>query len=451
MTPERYVDTISVVSKTVEERRVPKLKDIIEELGNSAVEPVYFALSTNHKEERDNGDPSAIHPIDAMLRPRRWNLEFEHNKEILDILSLHDLAEDYGGGTISGGLALNHWASIAFDGKYYNAANAMTDWYSMIIKSIEKNGPISSKKDPKEITRNDIKRDFRDLKEKICGDFVENQKKALDSIDARINSFESDSPEMGVPTVNKRIGKYLNGLRDSIEEARNNPLSQEEVEKFANKYFSSVERSIMNKIPAVSKKEGDGETLFDKKGSNSFNFAREKAYQLYLSDLASLAAKSYSNGRPYAPIDLFVAKVSDRADNQRVAPSDDSERRVKLSYTKTSMLIDTVEKFLDKSSGYSSKDILNGRNAVKYLKSQLLISMLKDYGKASSFVIDSRDTRRTLWLREEFENFWLNLHQDYISEFEKNLAHFPGKLAIDKTSAKALGVQYENLTGTKLK
>lgn len=413
--------------------KTPSIDEIVNELGVDGVKPIYFVLATTYGlKERDTGHIEARHPIDSILRPIAWNLDFQNTVPAINILASHDLGEtaEY----IAGAMAINACIGDIFGRDYETSANRMTDYNSMILKYLREHGPKVSKKD-RGITQEDILSDIEAIRPHFKDRVARQQRVALDKLIESLKGYSSHLSTQDIPEEDKKkVRGYIQNWRRALEKRKRDTISKEEAERFVDRKFDELIELLTPKFSDNTKR-----TYFDKRGSYTFHTAREIAYRGYVRDIIWF---DDPNVTLFTRYDLQLAKVGDKVDNIRIT---DRKNMKKLAseYLKTEIVITGMRDYMAKIND-SGKESQNSRKLLEFLEGQLVLKVLTDnyqiIGESDSVHRDLRD-----WLPHQFGYTYRLLGKELMRNVRRYLKKNPSSLATDPETAGNLISTYDRL------
>ncbi|HLD87494.1 MAG TPA: hypothetical protein VJB12_05535 [Candidatus Nanoarchaeia archaeon] len=435
----------------------------VRKAGFGLIKPIYFSIATNYESElRVSGHPHYIHHVNSMIRDEVWDLPYKNTIGCRIILAGHDNGEDHGKNTLSGAMAINRWFGSVFGRGYEDAANLMTNNYSIIINNLRRQGKRTKdavdKDEISQITIDEIIKDFSDLKPSFregssrkTGLYLDDvQNTVLDEMKGRIKKFSygvshskylSDQDKTQLKTMTRDWYR-------KILQNRKNPIDQDEVESRAKNYLGRIEKGLeeIATAPVRAQEEGITERVFsfDKGRSEAYHKVRKLAYRLYLEDIETAIMEKDWAGYPFSPFDILSAKLADRADNTRF-PKDSTLIGISLNFEKTVMLLDMAERCLNKYGGRKrDPSYLNAKGNFEFLKSQLVLSITSNYGFAQ-LISDTNLKENREFISSQFDFVYAKFGDAWMNGFKNKIQNKPWLIGTDRATANDNFIFYQRL------
>lgn len=419
------------------------IDQIIDEVGEGAVEPIYFAWATNFTPEMDikqqarkTGHIKARHHVDTMLRPGARGLGWKNSIPTIIIDAIHDNSEDYGGGTFPGTVALSRHSGLVFGKDFEVASNQMTNYNSMVLKYVRENGLKVNSKAPVNITQQDILNDIDSVRKDLAARCPTRQRNALEAILSNMENFRAYLKNQDLPRVDKeRIRRYLNKWKRKAMDLKQNPIPYKEIIEFSNCRIDSLIELLTPEFP-----ENTIRLYFDER-SYVFHTAREIGYRGYIrKDIVEFKPEDHGV-KMFTKQDLIDSKEGDREDNIRLTGGTKSKRAMASEYLKTEIVIDEIEKYCINNELHN-RDISMRLDS---LRSQLVLRILTDNYQIMGESDQAIKDLKTVWLPEQFAYVYTKLGHEFMEGIRTALKRNPHAIATDHKTAEVLLYTYDRL------
>lgn len=409
-----------IVNTPIEEGKTntPSIGLIADVFGEDLVELVLLTLATSYGYERRTGHPEARHPIDIMVRPLAWPLDWYNTPETMRKTPLHDGGERIG--TIAGALAINHgYGIIVGSQKLEEAVNDMNDFNSMGLKYARDNGPVLGGKNTG-LTREDIIKDVRASMRFFSRNYKNHQIAAINQITRDWSDYIRYLASQDTPQEDKdRIKKFVDSWKKAFYSVHENPLPRRPVLEFIEFRLETLVKVLEDEFP-----DGRDGAFFDDRGSYTFHAAREAGYRSYVREVIG---KGHGN-----------LKIGDNADSLRLTNQVNMDE-TRAQYRKSNIVTEETESYLQ---GREGEDNLG--NQLRFLKAQRVIKILGDYNAVAGYPDRGHDQLRD-WLPGEFSRVHEQFGPELMQYVRANLRKNPNALAMEESTADILIPVYDKL------
>lgn len=388
--------------------KYPSPIDIRRHRGELTVKPFilaeasYFLGSYLGYATRRTNESAIVHFANTEIRPVYWNLGFSNGTEDRIILIyMHDLGEDKSNDTIAGNYAIVRVPAEVFGQQYHGPLSALTNVRATIHKQLEDRIKYDLSDHP---TQADIIRFLHDLRARLgslgslndqslaYGDLA----KSIDLYNRKISTFVWNDQDQ------EEVREFLSEVNGHINDLKGRLIQQETIATLTERYFSDFENYVNDtdslvRAPNCILLQGESVLMHnldhsqysDKNGS-------------YLEDLLSYAIER-SNSKNLLGNIAILTKIQEDTDNVR-KEGQKTAYRSHMTYHKAISVAEISERFLthvrpiQKPEEYRDIEL-----ALRFLKEQLLVRVIKDYSQVSLEIDQDYRNYRNRWYPLQFK------------------------------------------------